>query len=120
MKRKVFFYIIVVISIGIILLNEVNALKYLTCDEPGEAIVIVEEVTEDEVSVMFITSSSAETFRTFKYHIDGDTLYIGAKYWINPFSSGSGEFNTTIETKTEITTIIQKGGFEEREIYPGS
>jgi hypothetical protein len=120
MKRKLFFGLVVIVSIGIILFEEIPYLKFLICDTPNSVIVTVEPMDDRFMNVTFMTTSSAETLRTYEYHIDGDTLYVGAKYWINPFGGGSDPVRVTIPIHEDVTKVVYRGGTEEVEIYPGS
>ena len=118
MKRKIFFGIVVLISIVIILFNNVESLKYMTCSEYGVAIVIIEEITEEDVTIRFSTPGSLETLRAYEYHQEDEVLYVCAKYWANPIGTGTGDFTITIETYQEISTIIYKGSKEAVVVYP--
>ena len=117
MKRAPFFFIVVLVSIGIILLNSLNSLKYLTCEDPNNIVVTIDELTETEITLTITTLSSAETFSDYVYHIEDNTLYVGAKFALNLFTdSPRGSYTFTIETTEQIETVILKGGMEETSI----
>lgn len=119
MRKGLFYVFIALLAIGIILLNTVDGLKYLTCENPDNYIVVVNDVGDYEVDITLMTTSSAESFSSYEYHIDGDTLYIGAKFTMNPLNSNpNGSYNVILETDERINFIIAKGGSEETQVYP--
>ncbi len=119
MRKGLFYILIALISIGIILLNTVDSIKYLTCEDPANYTIIVEEVKETEIELTITTFSSGETFSSYEYHIDGDTLYVGAKFALNPLTdNATGTHTFTIDTEERINVIYAKGGTEEVKVFP--
>jgi hypothetical protein len=119
MRKSLFFIVIAIVSIGVIVLNTNNTVKYLVCEDPNNYISIIDEVNNDSVVITVDTTSSAETFSDYVYHIEEGTLFIGVKYALNPLNDdATGRYTITIDTDTEIDTIILKGANEEEIIYP--
>ncbi len=53
------------------------------------------------------------------YHIEGNTLYIGVKYALNPLNDDPiNSFTIELETTELIENIIIKGGMDEVQVYP--
>lgn len=121
MRKNLFFVIIAIISIGIIVLNTNNTVKYLTCEDPSNYTYTVNSLTEDEVNITVTTVSSSETFSDYLFHFEEGTLYIGVKFALNPLSdSPNGTFTMNIELDEEISKIVLTGSNNEIQIHPES
>ena len=119
MRRGAFFVLVAIIAVGIILLNTVNGIKYLTCEDPNNYVYEIVEVTDEEVTIIVDTTSSAETFSEYVYHVEEQTLFIGVKYTMNPLNDNpTSRYTITIELDNEIDTIVLKGANEQKVIYP--
>ncbi|AIO18067.1 hypothetical protein KQ51_00164 [Candidatus Izimaplasma bacterium HR1] len=119
MRRGAFYVLMAIVAIGIILLNTIDSIKYLTCEDPNNYIYEINEITETSITITVDTTSSAETFSDYVYHINEDTLYIGVKYTMNPLNDNpTSRYTFTIEIEDEIDKIILKGGTEEKVIFP--
>jgi len=118
--RKGFFYIfIALISVGVILLNTVDSVKYLTCEEPENVDIEVMSISNDEIVFEITKDTDNETFSDYVYHIEGKTLYIGVKYTLNPLNDDPiSSFTVELDTTELIEVIIIKGGMDEVQVYP--
>lgn len=119
MNKGLFFIFIALISVGIIALNTIDSVKYLTCEDPSKVTVEVKSITEDEIIFDITKDTDNETFTDYVYHIEDNTLYIGVKYALNPLNnSPNNSFTIELETTELIEFIVIKGGMEEVQVYP--
>lgn len=119
MRKGAFYILIAIISIAIIALNTVDSVKYLTCEDPDNYSVTIDEMTDDEITVTIQKITQDETYSDNVYHIEDGVLYIGVKFTMNPLNDNPDATHTiTIELEEAIHTIIAKGGIEEKTIYP--
>jgi len=119
MRKGLFYILIALISVGVILLNTVDSVKYLTCEDPSKVEVVVTSITADEIVFNITKDTDSETFSDYVYHIENGTLYIGVKYALNPLNdSPNNSFTIELETPELIEVIIIKGGMEEVQVYP--
>ena len=119
MRKSLFYIFIALISIGVILLNTVDSVKYLTCEDPNNVDIVVTSITESKIVFEVTKDTDNETFSNYVYHIEDGTLYIGVKYALNPLNdSPNNSYTVELETTELIEIIIIKGGMEEVQVYP--
>ena len=119
MRKSLFFILIAIVSVGIIMLNTSNALKYLICEDPSNLKVEVTAISDTEITIEITKDTHNETFSEFVYHIKDGTLYVGAKYALNPLSDDDTyTYTETIQLNEPIDRVVVKGGVEEIEVYP--
>lgn len=120
MRRGLFYIVIGIISVGIILLNTSNTLKYLTCEDPNNYIYDNLVVEDKTMTITFDVTTSSESFSEYEYHIKDNTLYIGVKYKMIVLGEISSRETVTLDVNQTIEKVVLKGANTERIIYPES
>jgi len=111
--------VIGIIAVGIIALNTVDSVKYLTCEDPENYSYIINEITTESVEIDIQLDSTSETDSDFVYHISDSTLYIGVKFTMNPLNDDAdGSYTIQIDVEEEFSSIVLKGASKEKVIYP--
>ena len=119
MRRGLFYIVVAIIAIGIIALNTIDSVKYLTCEDPENYNYTINEVSNNSVEIDISLNSTNETYSDFVYHINDSTLYIGVKFTMNPLNDDAdGSYTIQIDIDEEITSIVLKGASKEKVIYP--
>lgn len=118
MRKGAFYVLIAIISIGIIALNTVDSMKYLTCEDPNNYTITVDEKTNESITLTIEKIKQNETYSDTVYHMEDGVLYIGVRFTMNPLNKEPDSSHTiTFELTEEIHTIIAVGGVEEVEVY---
>ncbi len=114
----------IIIVIGIIILILVFFMTYgwrlfgfTFCTGPSHVVVVVEEITDDEVILKFDTTYSDLDFKGATYRIKDRVLYVGAVYGVKWIGKPSSYGELTVPIDENIEKIIIKGGTQEYEIY---